>query len=84
MINFLERLAAVYDTVENIFDYDMDVMESEVFNLTHNNKTSYLLFTAPVQILSDLHLLFLIRKDRENRNRIMNMLRHCEEWGVCN
>jgi len=70
------------DTAENIFDYDLNDLECEVLNLPYNNETSYLLFTSPQKILSDLHLLFLVRRDRENRNRIIKMIRHFEEWGI--
>ena len=69
--------------MECIFDYDLNVIECEVLNPAHNTKTLYLLFTSKEKILSDLHLLFLIRRDRENCERIREMFRDYEE-GVKN
>jgi len=67
------------DSAENIFDYDLKDLERKVLNLAFNDETSYILFTQPLKILSDLHLLFLIRNDRINRNRI---IRNFKAWDV--
>lgn len=64
------------DNVDNIFDYDLKDIEHEVLNLAYDDEVSYLLFTLPYKILCDLHLLFLVRKDKKNRNRIIDQIRH--------
>ena len=63
------------DMIENIFDYDPDVLEIEVLKPGYGDKASYLQFTPLEKVQSDLHFLFLIRKDRDGCKRIMNKLR---------
>ena len=60
---------------ENIFDYDMTFIETEVINPDRTDKESYLKRTPVLKKLSDLHLLFLIRRDKENCDRIMEMIK---------
>jgi hypothetical protein len=53
-------------------------MEYEALSPAYQNEALYLLFTPEVKILSDLHLLFLIRSDMQNYGRIAEKLRHYE------
>jgi len=64
---------------ENIFDYDMTFIETEVINPDRTDKESYLKRTPVLKKLSDLHLLFLIRRDKENCDRIMEMIKQHED-----
>ena len=64
---------------ENIFDYDMTFIETEVINPDRTDKESYLKRTPVLKKLSDLHLLFLIRRDKENCDRIMEMIKQQED-----
>jgi hypothetical protein len=57
--------------LETIFDYQLTDLEQKAFGKRLNNKGSYLKSITPSERLSDLHLLFLIRGDRENRERII-------------
>ena len=82
MINAQEVIYKMSDTVENVFIYDLNDKEREVLELTAETEPSYLLLTPPLKILSDLHLLFLLRGDDQNRERIMNIIRHSEGLGV--
>ena len=65
---------------ENIFDYNLSFGELELLNVTTQDEASYLQATTPQKILSDLHLLFLIRKDEENYNRVLDKITNLEEW----
>ncbi|HSP88650.1 MAG TPA: hypothetical protein VLN45_10990 [Ignavibacteriaceae bacterium] len=67
------------NTTECIFDYHLNVLELELLNPVHYNKTSYLKFTSPVKILRDLHLFFSMRNDTDGCNRINDMLQTLEE-----
>jgi hypothetical protein len=64
---------------ENIFDYDMTFIETEVINPDRTDKESYLKRTPVLKKLSDLHLLFLIRRDKENCDRIMEVIKQHED-----
>ena len=64
---------------ENIFDYDMTFIEIEVINPDRTDKESYLKRTPVLKKLSDLHLLFLIRRDKENCDRIMEVIKQHED-----
>jgi hypothetical protein len=64
---------------KNIFDYDMTFIETEVINPDRTDKESYLKRTPVLKKLSDLHLLFLIRRDKENCDRIMEMIKQHED-----
>lgn len=65
---------------ENIFDYNLSFGELELLNVTTYDEASYLQKTTPQKILSDLHLLFLIRKDEENYNRVLDKITNLEDW----
>ncbi len=67
---------------ENIFNYSLSELEQETLNLPYSDETSYLLFTTPLEILCDLHLLFLMRRDKVNSDRVINMIKLFEEAPV--
>jgi len=69
----------MYEIKENIFNYNMSELEYETLNLPYENEVLYLAFTPLFERLSDLHLLFLMRRDKPNGNRIMNMIKLIEE-----
>ena len=64
---------------ENIFDYDMTFIEIEVINPDRTDKESYLKRTPMLKKLSELHLLFLIRRDKKNCDRIMEVIKQHED-----
>jgi hypothetical protein len=70
------------DMNENVFKYNLSELENETLNLLYSDEASYLMFTPPLEVLNDLHLLFLIRMDRVNCDRIMNRIMSCEEVDV--
>jgi hypothetical protein len=57
----------------------MTFIETEVINPDRTDKESYLKRTPVLKKLSDLHLLFLIRRDKENCDRIMEMIKQHED-----
>ncbi len=64
---------------ENIFDYELTDIEGEILNPAYNDENTYLIFTLNLKRLSDLHLLFLIRRDKKNGERIMDIIRNLED-----
>jgi len=68
--------------IENVFKYNLSELENETLNLLYSDEASYLMFTPLLEVLNDLHLLFLIRMDRVNCDRIMNRIMRCEEVDV--
>ncbi len=68
--------------IENVFEHNLNDLEIEVLNLFSVEETSYLRYTEPLKILIDLHLLFLMRCDKKNCDRIMNMIRNYEDKDV--
>jgi len=64
---------------ENIFDYELNELERTALNLRYTEKDLYLMLTPYLKRLVDLHLLFLLRRDKGNRMRIMNILMRFED-----
>ena len=70
----------ITDIIENVFEYDLTGLELEVLGLRSNDETSYLLSNDSPKILSDLHLLFLMRKDKVNCDLVMEKIKSLEIW----
>ncbi len=66
--------------IENAFAYDLSAIEKEALGLTYSDKITYLKFSEPQKILSDLHLLFLMRNDKDNYERIKGKIAILEDW----
>ena len=64
----------ITDIIENVFEYDLTGLELEVLGLRSNDETSYLLSNGSPKILSDLHLLFLMRNDKANCDLVWKRL----------
>jgi hypothetical protein len=58
---------------ENIFDYNLTNLEREV--ITPCNPVE----TPKIKKLSDLQLLFIMRRDKENCDRIIEIIKHHED-----
>jgi hypothetical protein len=70
----------ITDIIENVFEYDLTGLELEVLGLLSNDETSYLLSNGSPKILSDLHLLFLMRNDKVNGDRVMGKIKILGKW----
>ncbi len=68
------------EKIENVFAYDLSALEKEALGLSDTNEITYLLFTDPQKILSDLHLLFLMRKDKANYERLKDKILIYDDW----
>lgn len=64
---------------ESIYDYELSDIEYEVLITDNIDRSSYYRDTSQLKRLSDLHLLFLIRRDKENAERILNLIRNMSE-----
>jgi exopolysaccharide biosynthesis predicted pyruvyltransferase EpsI len=64
---------------ENIFDYNLTNLEREVITPCNPDEVSYLFETPKIKKLSDLQLLFMMRRDKENCDRIIEIIKHHED-----
>ncbi len=71
------------DTSETVFNYELTELEYDILKLNNTEQNSYIQETPPQKRLSDLHLLFLLRKDKANYDRILDKIR-LVDWGVSN
>ncbi len=69
------------DTIfsETVFDYDITKTERTMLNVQCFDNVSYFQDTSYQKRLSDLHFLFLIRKDVYNRSRILNLIKQLDK-----
>jgi len=63
---------------ETIFDHNLTFAEREILQINFFDEISYIQNTTYTKRLSDLHFLFLIRRDHSNRLRIIDSIRRLD------
>ncbi len=66
---------------ETIYNHKPSDHELSIFKLHNIEEDSYLRKTSRLKRLSDLHLLFLIRNDEENRNKVLHKIKTIKNSG---
>ena len=72
------------NTKETIFNYDLNDLEREVLAIDSDDEATYIQNSPAIKKLSDLHLLFLMRKDKENRERTIEVIKRLDDLALNN
>jgi hypothetical protein len=67
---------------ETIFDYNLTFAEREILHLNTFDEILYFQNTSYQKRLSDLHFLFLICKDVQNRLRIIKAIKQLDKFDI--